>query len=101
APYEVPLLLHGETSEMIRVVALVPGEPVSIPSAARMAPFTPTALSVVTDGSGSVVLPIPAVLSNVLPVVDTPKATPVTRFPAESNRLTASPPVLRPTPPPL
>ena len=44
---------------------------------------------------------LPAVLSNVWPVVETPKVTPVTRAPTASNRFTASPPLLRPTPPPV
>ena len=98
-------LLHGVTSETITPgtmtpPAILPGEPVSAPSAARNAPLTPATLRVDTVGSGSVVLPRPAALSNVKPVVDTPTLTPVTRFPLASNRFTESPPVLSPTPPP-
>src|SRR5262245_17245080 len=63
AAYGVEPLLHGETSETISVVAFVPGDPVSIPSAARKAPFVPAVLRVEISGSGSSVLPRPAVLS--------------------------------------
>ena len=42
----------------------------------------PATLKVEIVGSGSMVLPRPAVLSNVKPVVDAPKLTPATRFPA-------------------
>jgi hypothetical protein len=58
-------------------------------------------LSAEIAGSGSVLLPAPAALSKVKPELDVPKATPVIRLPWPSNRLTASPPVLSPTPPPL
>src|SRR5690349_10525032 len=69
-----------------------PGEPTSLP--ALKAPLTPTALSWLTAAA-------PAALSNVKPVVEAPKLTPVTRRPNESNRFTASPSVLSPTPEPL
>ena len=62
--------------------------------------MTPATLNVETVGSGSVVLPRPAALSNVKPVVDAPKLTPVIRLPLASNRFTESPPVLSPTPDP-
>ena len=73
-------------------LAIRPGEPTSVP--ALKAPLTPTALSVATVAA-------PAALSNEKPVVEAPKLTPVTRRPKESNRFTASPSVLRPTPEPL
>ena len=107
APYGVLPLPHGVTSEMITLgstmppPAIRPGEPVSAPSPRRNAPFTPATLSVETIGSGSTLLPAPAALSNVKPVVDAGTLMPVTRLPPASNRLTLSPPVLRPMPLPL
>ena len=85
AAYELFPLLHGETSEMMTLTGavVVPGEPVPWPSEARNAPLTPAVLNVEIVGSGSTVLPMPAVLSNVKPVVEAPKLTPVTRFPVE------------------
>ena len=74
-------------------MAIAPGEPVAPP--ARNAPLRPATLSVEIG-------PLrPAALSNVKNVVEAPKLTPVTRLPAASNRLTASPPVLSPMPEPL
>src|SRR5262245_29380736 len=72
AAYGLLPLLHGEISEMMTLgggcgPAIRPGEPVSGALMARKAPLTPTALTVVTVGSGSVVLPSPAALSNVKP----------------------------------
>src|SRR5262245_47741686 len=74
AAYGLFPLLHGEISEMMTLgggcgPAIRPGEPVSDALTARNAPLTPTALKAVTIGSGSVVLPRPAALSNVKPVV--------------------------------
>ena len=106
-PYGELPLPHGVISETTTLgsttppPAMRPGEPVSAPFAARNAPFTPTTLSVETSGSGSTLLPAPAALSNVKPVVDAGTLMPVTRLPAASNRLTLSPPVLKPMPLPL
>src|SRR5262249_11139337 len=80
---------------------VLPGEPTSAPSAAVNAPFTPATLKAAMDGKGGVRLPRPAALSNVNPVVDAPKLTPVRRLAAAAKSTTASPPVLRPTPEPL
>ena len=69
-----------------------------MPFADRKAPLTPATLTVETTGSGSVVLPRPAVLSKVAFGVAAPKLMPVIRLPPASKRLTASPPVLSPMP---
>src|SRR5262249_36295166 len=84
-------------SEMMTLGAMLPGDPVSIASDARNAPLIPATLKVVIVGSGRMALPRPALLSNVNPVVASPKLTPVIRFPFASNKFTASPEVLRPT----
>src|SRR5262245_26527970 len=103
---EPPLPLdQGTTSVIFNAgstigFAIRPGEPRPWPSCAWNAPFTPTALNAAISGSGFSVAPRPAALSNVEPTVEAPTATPVTRRPAASNRLTSSPPVPRPTPVP-
>jgi hypothetical protein len=77
---------------------IVPGEPVW--SWAKKAPLTPR-LSFEITGSGGVKLPNPAALSKEKLVVAVPNLTPVRWLPAALKTLTASPPLLRPTPEPL
>ncbi len=67
------------------------------------APFTPTALNVeIVAVTATLVLPIPAALSSVIPTEATvePKSTRVITAFDESNIFTASPPLLKPIPEP-
>ena len=89
APYGLSPLLHGDASVTASLGAIVPGEPVS-PLRVN-APLTPATLSL---------RPVET-FSNVKPLVEAPKVTPVMRVPAGLNRLTASPSVERPMPEPL
>src|SRR5262245_38002893 len=79
---------------------IVPGDPIAVDAASVIAnaPLIPVALRVETGP-----LLTPAALSkdfSGLVVVDTPNVTPARFVPPGSKRLTASPPVLRPTPDP-
>ncbi len=88
----------------MRPLDAVPGEPISAVSPfAAKAPLAPEVLKAEKNGPGSVVLPRRALFSKVANGAEAgaaPKVTPVMTLPAESKRLTASPPVLRPTPEP-
>src|SRR5439155_23596178 len=93
-------LAHGATSEMINLPAgpIDPGDPISPASfaaakapwmpavlRAEIAPFDPAALSKVANGERA---------------GDEPNVTPACSAPRLLYTLTASPPALRPTPPP-
>ena len=97
-PIGLSPLDQGATSEM-KMRPIVPGEPISegLFSAAK-APLVPTLLSVVIA-----VLFRPAALLKLWngPMVDAPKLMPTCLVPLASNRLTWSPPVLRPRPLPV
>src|SRR6185369_1571358 len=79
-------------------LSFVPGDPISRPSADTKAPLKPVALRVEIVGSGSVVLAVPAVLSNVGKgdvAGAALKLVPVILAPLGSKRLTESPPLPR------
>src|SRR5262245_30397578 len=100
APTGLSPLDQGATSEM-NSLPTVPGEPISLASfVAAAAPWTPALASAV---SGVAVPLMPAQLSKVGngPDGEAPNATLALRLLSASNRLTWSPPVLSPTPPPL
>ena len=102
APTGLLLLDQGATSEMnsLPIVPTVPGEPISFVSfTAAAAPSVPIALSVVI-----VELFRPAALLKVGksgPPGEAPKLTLACSRPVALNRLTLSPPLLRPTPEPV
>ncbi len=69
-------------------LVMMPGEPTSgvprVPTLAELkAPFVPTTLTVEMRGSGWELLPMPAALSKLTPVAETPKPTPVISVPVE------------------
>ena len=88
---------HGATSEM-NSLPTVPGEPISFASALATAPpFWPTALSWVMTTS---LAPLALLKLRNGALEEVPKSTRACTWPEALNRLTASPPVLRPTPEP-
>src|SRR5262245_6012691 len=73
AAYGALPLLHGLTSETISCAAIVPGDPMAVPSNDANAPLTPLPLNVETAER-------PAALSKLTPVVEPPNVTPVIRW---------------------